>query len=178
MVLDIIALGFIVAFFIRGYMKGFIVAVFSVVAILLGILCALKLSQSFAAWLLEKGYVTSGWVSVVSYLLLFIGVVLLVRLVARLIDKAAEGLMLGTVNRLIGGLLYAFLGAVLWSSLLWLITKLHIVSKETVAESVSAAKLSLLAPWFFEQAGHLIPFVKDTFFKLDHYFDTINSKPA
>jgi membrane protein required for colicin V production len=178
MALDIAGLVIILLFFIRGYMKGFIVAAFSVVAILLGLLCALKLSQSFATWLLVNDYVSSPWAQVVSYLVLFIGVVLLVRLIGKIIEKAVEGIMLGIINKLIGGVLYAFLGAVLWSSLLWIGAKAHIISAETIATSKSYASLSELAPWFFRQAGNLMPFVKDTFAKLEHFFDTVNGQPA
>ena len=178
MILDVIGIILIALFFIRGYMKGFIVALFSVVAILLGILVALKFSQMLAAWMLEKGYVTSGWVQIISYLLLFIVVVLLVRLIAKLIEKAVEGMMLGVVNKVIGGILYAFLGAILWSSLLWIGDHMHIITPETIAASKTYPWLSRLAPWFFEQAGKLIPFVKDTFEKLEHFFDTLNHKPA
>src|SRR5258708_2558765 len=97
MILDVVGIILIILFFIRGYMRGFIVAVFSVLAILLGILCALKFSQVLSAWMLEKGYVTSGWVQIISYVVLFIGVLLLVRLLARMIQKAAEGMMLGSL---------------------------------------------------------------------------------
>src|SRR5689334_17405874 len=105
MALDIVGVLLIALFFIRGYMKGFIVAAFSVVAILLGIICSLKLSQAFASWLMEKGYAGSGWAQVISYLALFIGVILLVRLLARVIEKALEGMMLGIANKMIGGLM-------------------------------------------------------------------------
>ena len=176
MVLDVVGIILIVLFFIRGYMKGFIVALFSVLAILLGILCALKLSQTFSAWMLAKGYVSSGWVQVVSYVLLFIVVVILVRLFGRLIEKAVETLMLGILNRLIGGLLYAFLGAILWSSVLWIGSRMHIITPETIAASKTYVMLSGMAPWFFEQAGRFLPFVKDTFINLQHFFDAVNQK--
>lgn len=178
MSLDIITLVVFVVFFIRGYIKGLIVAAFSVLGILLGMLVALKMSQTFAAWLLANGYISSGWAQVAAYILLFIGVVLLVKLVAKIVEKAAEGLMLGTVNKLLGGLLYSFLGAVVWSSLLWIGGRLHLISVETISESKSYSWLSQLAPWFFHQAGKLLPFVQDTFTQLGHFFDTINAKPA
>jgi membrane protein required for colicin V production len=178
MILDVIGIILILLFFIRGYMKGIIVALFSVLAILLGILCALKLSQALSTWLLEKGYVTSGWVQIISYVVLFIGVFLLVRLLAKLIQKAVEGMMLGTINKLIGGLFYAFMGAVLWGSLLWIGSHFHIITPETIAASKTYPWLSKLAPWFFDQAGKLLPFVRDTFDKLEHFFDTVNQKAA
>jgi membrane protein required for colicin V production len=176
MILDVIGIILILLFFIRGYMKGFILAAFSVLAILLGLLCALKLSQTFAAWMLARGYVSSGWVQVVSYVLLFIMVVIVVRLIGKLIEKAVETLMLGLINRLIGGLLYAFLGAVFWSSLLWIGNRMRIITPETIAASHTYPWLSRLAPWFFEQAGRFLPFAKDTFNKLEHFFDSINQK--
>jgi membrane protein required for colicin V production len=178
MVLDVVGIILILLFFIRGYMKGVIVAAFSVLAILLGILCSLKLSQAFSTWLQEKGWITSGWVQVISYVVLFIGVYLVVRLIARLLQKAVEGMMLSVVNKVIGGILYAFLGAVLWSSFLWLGSRLHVITQETIDASKTYPALSKLAPWFFEQAGKLLPFVRDTFEKLEHFFDHINNKPA
>ena len=176
MVLDVIGIILIILFFIRGYTRGIIVAAFSVIAILLGILCALKLSQSFASWMLAKGYISSGWAQVISYIVLFIVVVLIVRLIAKLLQKAVEGMMLGVVNKLIGGLLYAFLGAVLWSSLLWIGTKMNMITPETIASSKTYHIIAGLAPWFFEMAGKLLPFVKDTFSNLEHFFDTVNQK--
>jgi len=173
MALDVTALIIIALFFIRGYMRGLIVAAFSVIAILLGILCALKLSQSLATWMLEKGYTTSGWAPVLSYVLLFTIVVLAVRLLARMIQKAAEGMMLGTVNKLAGGLLYALLAAVLWSSFLWIGAHLGVFSPELIASSKTYPWLSKLAPWFFGFAGHLLPFAKDVFEKLGHFFEAV-----
>lgn len=178
MPIDIITLVVLIVFFIRGYLKGLVMAAFAVVAILLGLLVALKLSQTFAAWLLANDYISSGWAQVVSYIILFVVVVLIVRLVGKMIEKALEGMMLGTVNKLLGGLLYTFLGAVLWSSLLWIGARIHLFSAETVAASRSYPWLSELAPWFFHQAGKLMPFVQDTFTQLGHFFDTINAKPA
>ena len=176
MALDVIGIILIILFFIRGYTRGIIVALFSVLAILLGIIVALKLSHALAAWLLAKGYVTSGWAQLVSYVVLFVIVVLIVRLIARLIQKAVEGMMLGVVNKLIGGLLYAFLGAVFWSSLLWIGSRMHIITPETIAASKTYSWLSALAPWFFEQVGKLLPFAKDIFSNLEHFFDTVNQK--
>jgi len=178
MTLDITCGIIILLFFIRGYMQGLILSAFSVIAILLGILCALKLSQTFASWLLINGYISSPWAQVVSYIVLFLAVVFVVRMIGRIIEKAIEEIILGTVNKLLGGLLYAFLGAVLWSSLLWIGVRAHIIAPETITASKTYSSVSKLAPWFFEQAGKLLPFVQDTFVKLEHFFDSVNAQPA
>jgi membrane protein required for colicin V production len=178
MSLDVITLIVIIAFFMRGYSRGIIVATFSVAAILLGVLVSLKLSQSFAAWLLAHNYISSGWAQVAAYFILFTGVVLLVRMLAKVMEKAAEGMLLGTVNKLAGGLLYVCMGAILWSSLLWLGARAQLIPAPAIAESRSYPWLAELAPWFFHQAGKLMPFVQDTFVGLEQFFDTINSKAA
>ena len=174
MVLDFIGITIIIIFFIRGYMKGIIVAVFSVLAVLLGIICALKLSGWLAQWLLEKGWVTSGWGQLISYAILFIGVMLLVRLVANLITKTLQVAMLGWVNGIIGGLLYAFMGAVIWSSLLWIVNQMHLISPETIAYSKTYKYLEPLAPWVFEPIGKLMPFARDVFSNLEQFFNNVN----
>ena len=176
MAIDITGLILLSLFFIRGYTKGLIVAAFSVIAILLGVVCALKLSQSFAAWLLEKGYTTPAWAPALSYVILFVGVVLVVRLIAKLLQKAVEGLMLGIFNKLAGGLLYTVLGAVLYSSMLWLGTRMNMFSPELIASSKAYTFFTALAPRFFSLAGHLLPFAKDVFSGLQRFFDGVGSK--
>jgi len=172
MVLDIAGITIIIVFFIRGYMKGIIIAAFSVLAILLGIICSLRLSHLLSAWLLEKEIITSGWVQLVSYLVLFVAVVLLVRLLAKAIEKTFEAMLLGWVNKSIGGLLYAFLATVVWSSLLWIMNQLHLIAPETIAASKTYPYMEPIAPWLFNKLGEVWPMVKNIFTDLHQYFDS------
>ncbi len=176
MALDITGLIIIALFFIRGYTRGLIVAAFSVIAILLGILCALKLSQSLATWMLAHGYTTTGWAPMLSYLILFVGVVLVVRIVAKMLQKAIETIKLGLLDKLAGGILYGILGAVLYSSILWIGARMNMFSPELVATSKTYPWLSQVAPHFFSFAGNLLPFAKDVFGKLQEFFDKVGQK--
>lgn len=174
MVLDFISIVILILFFIRGYRKGIIVAAFSVLAILLGIICALKLSATLGEWLLEKGWVTSAWAQILSYAILFAGVMILVRLVAKSIQTAAEMMFLGWINRAIGGLLYAFIAAVVWSSVLWIGTQANIIEQSTIETSSTYEYIAPIAPWVFDKAGAVWPMVKDIFADLQHFFDKVN----
>lgn len=176
MVLDVVGIAIIIVFFIRGYMKGFIIAAFSVLAILLGIICSLKLSHTLADYLLRKGIVTSGWAQVISYIVLFLGVVLLVRTIASAIEASLKLAMLGLVNRLAGGLLYVFLGAVIWSTFLWIFNQLHAITPETLAASKTYKWFSPIAPWVFDHIGKVLPFAKNIFADLQHFFGTVNQQ--
>lgn len=174
MILDFISLTIIIIFFIRGYMKGIIVAVFSVLAVVLGVICALKLSGWLGQWLLEKGWASSGWVQLISYAILFFAVLLLVRLISKAIQKTVQLVWLGWLDGIIGGVLYAFMAAVIWSSLLWIANQMHLISPETKTYSKTYFYLEPLAPWVFEHVGKLLPFAKDTFKDLSDFFEQLN----
>lgn len=175
MVIDIICLSLIIIFFIRGYMKGIIVAAFSLLAIVLGVICSLKLSHEFAAWLAARNIVTSGWAQIVSFVVLFVAILFGVRLVAKALETSARAMMLGWVNSGIGGLLYAFMAAVIWSSLLWLCMQMSVISPETIAASKTYKYIQPLAPWTFEKIGAVWPMVKDIFADLQQYFSDVNT---
>lgn len=176
MTLDIITVTIVILLFLRGYSKGVIVAAFSVLAVLLGITCALSLSAKLSGYLLEKEIVSSAFAPIISYVLLFIAVVWLVRLLARLIDKAVGTVMLGWVNKSIGGLLYIFIGLTVWSSLLWLLNYGHVLSPETIVRSKTYAYVQPLAPWVFDQVGHVLPFAKSTFSDMKAFFNGVNQQ--
>ncbi len=170
MAIDFTALVVIALFFYRGYSRGFIVAAFSFVAILLGVLCAMKMSQSFASWLLEHGYTTLTWAPLLAYIILFAGVVIGVRMLAKLLQGAVEGLMLGTVNKAIGGVLYAIVGCVVFSSILWLSTEMKMITPEQIAASKTYGLFKGLTPKLFGYIGHILPFARDVFSKLQEFF--------
>jgi membrane protein required for colicin V production len=168
----VVALGFF-----RGFRKGLIVAVFSFVAVLLGVLIALKLSHLLSAWLVEKG-VGGTWAPMAAYVLLFVGVGFAVRAGARAIEGLSKAVMLGLINKLAGGLLYAFIGAVVWSSLLWLAARIGLVSPETKTNSKTYAYLEPLAPAVFDKAGVVLPFARDVFSDLSSTLDSASHHQA
>lgn len=176
MMLDIIGMTLLVLLFFRGYRKGVIVALFSVVGLILGMICALKLSGALAAYLFEKGWVTSAWAQIISYILLFAGVILLIRLGARLVQRTFEAIMLGLVNRIAGGILYALIAAIIWSSCLWVADQAHLISPETKAGSVTYTRFQPVAPFVFARVGAVLPFARDVFSDLEHFFDGVNRR--
>ncbi len=156
MLLDIIAITLIIIFFIRGYMKGIIVAAFSVLAIVLGIICALKLSE------------------LISYIILYVGVVWGVRLLAKAIESAMQAVMLGWVNKGLGGLFYAFIATMAWSALQWLGSEMKIVTPEMIAESKTYEYIQPVAPWVADKVGYLWPMAKEVFSDLELFFNNVN----
>ena len=172
--IDIIGILILVLFFFRGWQKGIIVALCSLLGIVIGMLAALKLSGALGNWLMEHAWVTSWWAQVISYIILFLLVLWLVRLVAKAVEGVLKMAMLGLINRLVGGLLYAFIGAFIWSCLLWVANHAHMISPESMATSRTYDYLAPIAPWVFEHIGAVLPFAKDVFADLSHFFDRVN----
>lgn len=176
MILDLIGTVLLVAFFIQGYRKGIIVAIFSLLAIVLGVVCALKLSGKFAGYLFAQGWVTSGWAQIVSYILLFVGVAWVVRLGGKFLQKTFEAVMLGLPNRLIGGAIYGIMAAIIWSICLWLGNQIHLFTPETIVASKTYSWFMPVAPWVFDHVGAILPFAKDIFAELQHFFEGVNQQ--
>lgn len=176
MTLDLIAISLAILLFARGFKKGIIVAIGSLLAVVLGIVCAMSLSAKLSVYLLDKGWVNSALAPLLSYALLFIAVLWLVRFLARLLEQATNSILLGWANKSIGGLLYIALGMVVYSSVLWLCNSAHILSQETIVHSKVYPYLSPMAPWVFDQVGQLIPIAKDSFADMRLFFDQLHQQ--
>lgn len=174
MMLDFIGVILILLYFYRGYTKGVVIAVFSLFAVILGVMVSLKLSSWFAGWLLSNGLVTSGLSLLLSYAILFVGVILLVRFLANAVESIFKMSLLGWLNSLLGGCLYAFMAAMVWSSLLWILHEMHALAPSTISASKTYPYLEPLAPWVFEHIGPLLPFAKGLFQEIKELFQHID----
>jgi membrane protein required for colicin V production len=177
MTIDLIGGVVLLLFFIRGCIKGFVSAVFSLLAVLVGIVCALKLSHAVAGFLTDLGLIRASWAVLLSYLALFLLSLWGVRLVADLIEKALQTLPLGGVlNRLGGGLIYLAAGLILWSGALALADKAHLISAGAAADSRSYAYIRPIAPWAFDGFTAIWPLLKEAFSHVGDFFGNLNKK--
>jgi membrane protein required for colicin V production len=175
MFIDIIFFVLMLVAVFKGYSRGFIVALFSVVGFIVGLAAALKLS-AFAAEKLSGTFNASGkWLPVLSFLLVFIAVVLLIRLGAKIIQSSIELAMLGWVNRIAGIILYALLYAILFSVFLFYAVQLRVFSDESIAASNVYPYIQPLGPKVIDSLGTVIPWFKDMFSQLEQFFEGISS---
>ena len=101
--LDILILLPLLIGLIRGLMKGLIVEVVSIAAIVLGFLGAKWWSAGFASWLMQQFEWNETACIVVAYALIFAGIALGLNIIARLLSKLFQKIQLGWINRLLGG---------------------------------------------------------------------------
>src|SRR6478672_12499601 len=98
----------IVAIF-KGLRNGFVLAIFSFLAFVIGLAAALKLSTVVAGYLDTNTNVSHRWLPVLAFAIVFLIVVFLVKLSAKAIEGALKIVMLGWLNKLGGVLFYALL---------------------------------------------------------------------
>jgi membrane protein required for colicin V production len=101
--LDIIILLPLLIGLVRGLMKGLVIEIASIVAIVLGYIGSRLWGAIFAAWLIKQFSWPETVCMVVAYALLFIGISLLLHILARALSKLFQKVSLGWLNRLLGG---------------------------------------------------------------------------
>ncbi|MEC5147492.1 CvpA family protein [Chitinophaga sp. 212800010-3] len=156
----------------RGYTRGLIVAIFSLVAAILGLAAALKLSAVTALYVQQHWDMHSRWLPVLCFIILFLGVILLVRLGASALQKLVEMVMLGWLNRLGGILLYSIIFIIIYSVLLWMANQAYLLSPGTKQQSVVYPYIEHIGPWVLDHMGTIIPVFKDMFAQLQSFFET------
>ncbi len=171
MTIDIIFVIILVIAVYKGFTRGLIVAVFSFVAVLLGIAIALKLSAVAALYVQQHWHVHARWVPVACYIGLFIGVVLLVRLGATALQQLVKLAMLGWADRLGGIVLYVLVYTISYSVLLWIANQLYLLSPVVKMQSVVYPWIAGWGPWTIDTLGRLLPLFKDAFAQLERFFD-------
>lgn len=84
----------------RGFVNGFVIEIASLAALGLGIWGAVQFSALTASWIGNK--VEEHYLPVVAFALTFIGIVIGIHFLARLIDRLIKAVALGIFNRIAG----------------------------------------------------------------------------
>jgi membrane protein required for colicin V production len=178
MIIDIAFLLIMILAIFKGLSKGLIVGIFSLLAFIIGLAAALKLSAVVAAYLNKNVLSATKWLPVISFLLVFIVVILLVGLGARLIKKTIDLAMLGWLDRLGGIALYIIIYTIIFSVLLFFAEKILWLKPNVIESSVVYKYVSPWGPKVINNLGKIIPFFKDMFLELEGFFERLAQKPA
>ena len=171
--IDIFFAIIIIVALVKGFQKGLIIALFSIIAFILGIAAALKLSAVVAMYLQQNTTITSKWLPVISFVLVFFLVVVIVHLGGKLIEKTFKMALLGWANRLGGMLLYAILYTIIFSICLFYAEKLKVFEKTTIETSKTYPVVAPIGPKMVDGLGKMVPFFKDSFTQLSDFFGGI-----
>ena len=168
--IDVVFLLLLVMAVLRGIRHGVIIAVFSALAFLIGLAAAIKLSATVAGYLRDSMHMSTRWLPVLAFVLVFVGVVLLIRWGARLAEAAVDLAMMGWLNKLIGIVLYACVYSIAFSVLLFYARQVHIVSAPTFATSLTYPYIRSWGPAVIDEFGKFVTVFKGMFTELEDFF--------
>ncbi|MCW3125403.1 MAG: colicin production protein [Bacteroidetes bacterium] len=167
MIFDILFLIFIGGGFYWGYQKGIIYSVFSLLAFFIGIIVALKFSYVAVKFLNGMIHLSPKAMSVVSFIVVFILIVLLVRLIAWGLEQILKSMSLNLTNQLIGGVIYSLIGLYALCVCIWFLNKWNVFPDSQKVSSHVYPYISDTGPKVVEYSGQIVPFFKNAFHDLD-----------
>ena len=176
MLLDLIYAVILVLAIFHGYRRGLIVGLFSLVAVIIGLAAAMKLSIVAGEYIGKAINISSAWLPFISFAVVFLIVVLLIRLAARAIEKTVEMVMLGWANKIGGIIFYAVIYTIVFSVLLFYAEQMKLLQPETIHKSVTYSFVQPWGPKAINGFGSIIPIFKDLFGELEKFFDGIAGK--
>ncbi|MEA3505449.1 MAG: CvpA family protein [Bacteroidota bacterium] len=134
----------------RGFSKGFIIEITTLIGLVVGIYAAIHFSYFTTDILKDFFTLEKKYMSILSFAVTFIAVVILIVFTGRILEKFVSIIALGLIDKIIGGLFGIIKAALIVSVLLFIITsfdtKHKIISEKTKANSV-----------FFEPVASIIP---------------------
>ncbi len=175
MLIDIIFAILLIMACIKGFQKGLIIAVFSIVAFIIGLAAALKLSTAVASWLGNSVSVNTKWLPFISFALVFFIVILLVRWGAKLIEKTFQFALLGWVNKIGGIAFYLALYTIIFSLFLFYTEKIQLIQPSVIETSSTYLYISPIGPKVMNSIGSVIPIFKDMFAELSDFFGKVST---
>ncbi len=163
MILDVVFAIIVIAAFYNGYTKGIIYSVLSLIAIVLGIIVAMNFSSMAAIWLHNNFNIPSVIMPALSFILVLVAVVAAVKLMAIVTEKFLKIIMLNFVNKLAGGILWSVISALIFSVLVFLVSKAGVFTEDLTASSASYKYIMPLGPFALNILQSTIPFLQESF---------------
>lgn len=147
-----------------GYKEGFLMEVISLLGLILGIFLGFKLMGEGMIILEERFNVDQSTLPYLSFIVIFVCVVLLVRLLGSLIRQSLDKSFLGSVDQALGGALGVFRTLFMISVVLWILDSLKLTPRDEWVEGSWLYPFTAhLAPTLADWVGQFVPWFKEVF---------------
>ncbi len=138
--IDLIIVILVLISAISGAFKGFIHEVSSLIGLIAGIWCAVKFSGALKTFLVKRWDVTYQYIDVVSFVIIFVAILILIGIASKAIEKTIESAKLSTINRILGLVFSAFKTIFFLGVFFILIENLHKSLPFLPVQSINEAK--------------------------------------
>ena len=150
--------------------------IFSFVALIVGLAAAIKLSTVVAGYIGKTVKISEQWLPLIAFALVFLVVVLLVHLVARIIEKSVQIVMLGWLNRLGGMVFYIALYVTIFSVVLFYMEHMKLIRPATINQSLTYPFVQPWGPRAINSFASIVPVFKNMFTDLQDFFGHLSQK--
>lgn len=163
MVIDILLLILLALALYKGWTKGFIMAIFVFVSYFVALALAFHFSGTVEGYLRTHSSSDSKWFSFLSFILVLIAGIIAVRLVGKIIEKSAELILLGLVNKLLGILVMCVIYVTFFSVTLVYCNRFGMVGDGQATDSKSLNYLMAYGQWLVSHFSEWLPALKNLF---------------
>jgi membrane protein required for colicin V production len=163
-IVDIVLIVFLLIGAFGGYREGFLSTLFSLLAIILGILAGFKLMGNAMLMLSSRFAINEKILPYVAFAVVFIVVIICVSLLGKLLKSSLEKTVLGSADPVAGAGLGILKTAFMMSVVLWIIGSLNIEFPEHLTEdSWLYPNVQSFAPAVTSWVAEVFPVFSDLF---------------
>lgn len=159
--LDIFFIVLLVLGAVKGYLKGFIIEIFSFFAFFVGLFVAIELTVPISGRFFA-GSDYFQFYTVAVFLLLFFLSLIVINIAAKAIKKVVDLTLLGIFDNLLGSLAAVFKWAFIISVIFWVFDSIGLrLPSEQTEDSFIYPIIKNIGPATFEWLAKMLPFMKD-----------------
>ena len=148
--IDLVLGGFLVYGAIKGLMKGLIVEITGLLALIIGVWGAIHFSDVVGEFLSDKFDWNEKYISLSAFIITFLGIVIAISTLGKALTSVASVIALGWLNKLFGAVFglakFAFMLSVILMILMQVNAKFEFLDKKTIEESILFEDVSKIAP--------------------------------
>lgn len=145
----------------RGFSKGLILTLTSLVALIAGVYFSIHFSGFVADWLRNDNGFDNRYINIIAFAIVFAATVIIIQLIGKLFDKVASWAALGFLNRLAGLALGLVKAALFLGITLFIInnfdTHNKLITKKMQSESFFYQPLSMVVPGIWPIVKNWLP---------------------
>jgi membrane protein required for colicin V production len=161
---DIVLIIILIVGAFAGYKKGFLSELFTLLGIILGVLAGFKLMGAAMLMLDEHYDINENVLPYAAFGVVFLIVVIGITLLGKVFKSSLEKTVLGSVDKLFGGILGILKTAFMLSVMIWLLTSLNVYAPSSYTKDAWLyPTVARFAPAVTSWIGEIFPVFSDLF---------------